>query len=89
MNDFTFNYPKAPLKDLQIAIEDGKVRQSGRMEKAIPVHFETLSEVSVTPEGKIRLHPVKIKAGGVPVKKLLDLFDVEMSEVIKTNGRAG
>jgi hypothetical protein len=89
MNDFTFNYPKAPLKDLEIAIEDGKVRQSGRMEKAIPVHFETLSEVSLTPEGKIRLHPVKIKAGGVPVKKLLDLFDVEMAEVIKTNGARG
>jgi hypothetical protein len=89
MNDFTFNDPKAPLKDLQIAIEDGKVRQSGRMEKAIPVHFETLSEVSVTPQGKIRLHPVKIKAGGVPVKKLLDLFDVEMAEVIKTNGAHG
>jgi len=89
MNDVTFNYPKAPLKDIELAIEDGKVRQSGRLEKAIPVHFETLSEVSATPEGKIRLHPVKIKAGGVPVKKLLDLFDIEMSEVIKTGGARG
>lgn len=89
MNEVTFNYPKAPLKDLELAIEDGKVRQSGRLEKAVPVHFETLSEVSVTPEGKIRLHPVKIKAGGVGVKKLLDLFDVEMSEVIKTEGARG
>jgi len=89
MNDVTFNYPKAPLKDLELSIEDGKVRQSGRLEKAVPVHFETLSEVSVTPEGKIRLHPVKIKAGGVGVKKLLDLFDVEMSEVIKTEGARG
>ena len=89
MNDVTFNYPKAPLKDLKLSIEDGKVRQSGRLEKAVPVHFETLSEVSLTPEGKIRLHPVKIKAGGVGVKKLLDLFDVEMSEVIKTEGARG
>lgn len=89
MNDVTFNYPKAPLKDLHITIEDGKVRQSGRLEKKIPVHFETLSEVSVTPEGKIRLHPVEIKAGGVGVKKLLDLLDVEMSEVIKTEEARG
>jgi hypothetical protein len=89
MNDVTFNYPKAPLKDLHITIEDGKVRQSGRLEKKIPVHFETLSEVSVTPEGKIRLHPVQIKAGGVGVKKLLDLLDIEMSEVIKTEESRG
>jgi len=89
MNTVTFNYPKAPLKDLEIAIEDGKVRQSGRLQKAIPVHFETLSEVSVTPEGKIRLHPVKIKAGGVGVKKLLDALDIEMSEVIKAEGARG
>ena len=89
MNDVTFNYPKAPLKDLHITIEDGKVRQSGRMEKKIPIHFETLSEVSVTPEGKIRLHPVKIKADGVPVKKLLDLLDIEMSELIKTEASRG
>jgi hypothetical protein len=89
MNDVTFNYPKAPLKDLHITIEDGKVRQSGRLEKKIPVHFETLSEVSVTPEGKIRLHPVQIKAGGVGVKKLLDLLDIEMSEVIKTEEARG
>lgn len=89
MNDFTFKDSKVPLKDLEIAIEDGKVRQSGRLEKAVPVQVETLSEVSVTPEGKIRLHPVRIKAGGVPVKKLLDLFDVEMSEVVKTEGARG
>ncbi len=89
MNDVTFNYPKAPLKDLHITLEDGKVRQSGRLEKKIPVHFETLSEVSVTPEGKIRLHPIQIKAGGVGVKKLLDLLDIEMSEVIKTEEARG
>lgn len=89
MNDVTFNYPKAPLKDLHLTIEDGKLRQSGRIEKAIPVHFETLSEVSLTPEGRIRLHPVKIKAGGVGVKKLLDLLDIEMSEVIKAEGARG
>lgn len=89
MNNVTFNYPKAPLKDLRISIEDGKVRQSGRLEKAIPVHFETLSEVSVTPEGKIRLHPVQIKAGGVGVKKLLDVLGVEMAEVIKPERARG
>lgn len=89
MNDVTFNYPKAPLENLELAIEDGKVRQSGRLKKKIPVHFETLSEVSVTPEGMIRLHPVKMKAGDLPVKELLDLFDVEMSEVINTEGARG
>jgi hypothetical protein len=89
MNEVTFNYPKAPLKDLEIAIEDGKVRQSGRMEKAVPVHFETLSEASATSDGKIRLHPIKIKAGGVGVKKLLDVLDIEMSEVINAEGARG
>jgi hypothetical protein len=89
MNDVTFNYPNAPLKDLEIAIEDGKVRQTAHLKKSVPVHIETLSEVSVTPEGKIRLHPVKMKAGGVPVKKLLDLFDVEMSEVVNAEGARG
>ena len=84
MNNYVFNYPNAPISDIKIEIHDGKLRQSATLNKKIQVQATLEGDISVTPEGDIRLHPTSIKAGGLPVKGLLDLFDVELSELINT-----
>jgi len=84
MNNYVFNYPKAPVSDVKIEIHDGKLRQSATLNKKVKVHTQIESDVSVTPEGNIRLHPTSIKADGVPVKGLLNLLDIELSEMIDT-----
>ena len=89
MNNYIFAYPKAPLGDIQVSTEEGRIKLTGKLHKLVTVPFEIVGELSATPEGKIKLHPTSIKALGVPVKGLLDLFDIELSELIKANEERG
>ncbi len=89
LNEHVFNYPGAPIKDVKIEIVNGRLRQEATLTKNIPVRATLEGDVSVTPDGKIRLHPKSIKAGKLPVKKLLDLFGVELDELIKTRESRG
>lgn len=84
MNHYLFAYRGAPLRDLQITIEDNRLRQEGVMHKIIDIPFTMFAEISMTPQGWIRLHPTKIeicnlngqalmKAFGLSLEKLLDL----------------
>jgi hypothetical protein len=89
LNGYVFNDASAPVEDVKIEIENGHVKQSATLKKKIRVHTTIEGDLSVTPEGDIRLHPTKIKADGLPVKGLLDLFDVELSEMIKSQESKG
>jgi hypothetical protein len=89
MNGHVFNYPGAPIKDVKIEIVNGRIRQEATLARKIPVRATLEGDLSVTPEGKIRLHPTSIKAGKLPVKGLLDLFGVELDELIKTRESRG
>jgi hypothetical protein len=82
MNNHVFNYPQAPVSDIRIEIHDGRLRQFATLNKKVKVHTSVEGDLAVTPEGDIRLHPTKIKAGDLPVKGLLDLLDIELSEMI-------
>ncbi len=84
MNNYVFNYPKAPVSNVKLEIHDGKLRQSATLNKKVKIETTLEGDLSVTPEGDIRLHPTTIKAGGLPVKGLLDLLDIELSEMIDT-----
>jgi hypothetical protein len=89
MNNYVFNYPGAPVGDIKIEIDGGRLKQTATLKRKIPVKTTIEGDLSVTPEGDIRLHPAKIKAEGLPVKGLLDLFDVELDEMIKTRESKG
>ena len=45
--------------------------------------------MSSTPEGEIRLHANKIQAAHLPVKGLMDLFGIELADLISTKKIAG
>jgi hypothetical protein len=89
MNNYVFNYPGAPVGDVKIEIDGSRLKQTATLKRKIPVQTTIEGDLSVTPEGDIRLHPAKIKAEGLPVKGLLDLFDVELDEMIKTRESKG
>jgi hypothetical protein len=83
LNRYVFTGKDAPVRDVEIEIAGGQLRQKATLQKKVHVQVMLEGELSPTPEGDIRLHPLKIHAGGVPVKGLLDLFDVELDEVMK------
>ena len=48
------------------------------------ISFETESTLSATGDGKIRLHAEKIRALHLPLKGLMDLYGLEIADLIKT-----
>ena len=89
MNRYVFSYPGAPVKDVDIKIEGDHLVQTATVKKKVDLKTRIEGKLSVTPDGDIRLHPDKIQADGLPVKGILDLFDVELDEMIKTRESRG
>ena len=73
----------SPLKDVEIALEDGALKAKGKLQKGVPVPFSMTATVSASPDGAIRLHATKLKAVGVPVKGLLDLLGLDVASLMK------
>jgi hypothetical protein len=89
MNQYVFGEPDAPLKHLKVSIENGRIKQEGTIRKGPGIHFETIGDMSPTPDGKIRIHPTKTRAAHLPVKGLMKLFGVDMADLINAKHTRG
>ena len=83
MNSYVFAYPGAPLKNFHFSVEGNQLKATGTVSKIADLPFEITGNLSVTPDGKIRIHPTSVKTAGLPVKGFMHLFGVELDEVIK------
>ncbi len=86
LNSHVFSAKDAPLKDIAVTIENGRLKVKGKLHKKGDIGFETEGQLSATADGKIRLHAEKIKALHLPVKGLMDLFGLDIADLIK-NGK--
>jgi hypothetical protein len=89
MNNYVFAYPKAPLEKIGITIEENQIKMTATIHKVTDISVEIKGDLSATPEGKLQLHPTSIKAAGIPVKGLLNLFGVELDDLIKATESHG
>jgi hypothetical protein len=80
---------ESAIKDLKITIANGEIRQTGKLHKGIDVPFSMKTSVAATPDGRIRLHATSLKAVGIPVKGMLDLFGVDLDNLMKAPGQKG
>ncbi len=85
LNDHVFAAHDAPLKQISLAVVTGRLKVKGRLHNQGDIPFETEATLSVTPEGKIQMRAEKIRALHLPVKGLMDLFGIEIADLIKTN----
>lgn len=85
LNSYVFASPTAPLKGISVSIEKGLLRIKGRLHAKGDIPFETDGVLSPTSDGKIRMHSKKIRALHLPVKGLMDLFNVAIDDFVKTN----
>jgi hypothetical protein len=86
LNRYTFNYPGSPLRKLVITIDHGRLRQHGRMRG---ISFDVVGELSLTPEGDLRLHPTTIKAVGIKVGGLMKVFGLSLEKLVDTDRARG
>jgi hypothetical protein len=84
MNTHVFSAKDAPLKDISVSIEKGGLKVKGKLHNKGDIGFETEGQLSATSDGKIRLHAEKIRALHLPVKGLMDLFGVDIADLIKS-----
>ncbi|HEY7403514.1 MAG TPA: hypothetical protein VIB39_08335 [Candidatus Angelobacter sp.] len=84
LNSNVFSAKDAPLKDLSITIEKGQLKIKGKLHQKGDITFETEGQLSATPDGKIRLHAEKIRAAHLPVKGMMDLFGLDIADLIKS-----
>jgi hypothetical protein len=83
LNKHVFAAHDAPLKDVSVRIENGRLSVKGKLHARGDIPFETSGAVSTTADGKILLHAEKISTIHLPVKGIMDLFGVEIADLIK------
>ena len=85
LNDRIFAKPDAPLKKVSISASGKILKIKGKLHSKGDISFESEGSIAPTPEGQIRIHAEKVKAAHLPVKGIMDLLGVEVSDLIKTN----
>jgi hypothetical protein len=83
-NSYVFASANAPLKDISITMENDRLKIKGKLHSKGDIPFETDGVLTPTRDGKIRLHTDKIKALHLPVKGLMDLFNLQIADFVKT-----
>lgn len=78
-----FAYQGSPLGRLRISTDSNLLVQRGVLKKGIHLPFTVKAEVSLTPEGLIRLHPTSIKVLGVGARGLIKFFGLSLEELAK------
>lgn len=89
LNTYVFNYPGADIKKLQVKIEGSELVQTGVLDKAINLPFRIRSRISVTPDGRLRMHPTSVKVLGLKVGGLMDFFGIELEKLVKVRPGRG
>jgi hypothetical protein len=85
MNDYVFAKPDAPLKDLSVVIEGDHLRVKGKLHSKGDIPFESVGTPSPTSDGRIRIHTQKVKAFKVPLKGILNLFGIDLANILDTS----
>jgi hypothetical protein len=89
MNEHVFVGHDAPVEGLKITVEDGLLKQKGKLDKTIDIPFKTKGTVEATADGKIRVHAKSIKSLGLPVKGLMKVLGIEMDDMLKMEAGHG
>jgi len=89
LNQYVFAAKDAPLKELSLATDHSLLKVKGKLHNKGDVSFEVDAAMSAAPDGQIRLHAKNVRAAHLSVKGLMDLFGVELSDLINTRKIAG
>ena len=89
LNTYVFNYPGSDIKKLEVKIEGNQLVQTGVLDKAINLSFRIKSNISVTPDGRLRLHPTNVRVAGLGVRGLMNFFGIELQNMVKVKGGRG
>ena len=89
LNHKVLAYPHSPLTNVTVTTQGEQLRLTGTLQKGIPVPIEMLATVSAAPDGRIRIHPVKLSALGIPVRGILKGLGLHVADLIDPKAATG
>jgi hypothetical protein len=82
LNKYVFNYPGSPLKRIAVSISGHQIIQRGILHKVADLPFEITAGLSVTPDGRIRVHPTRTEILGLHVDQLMNGLGFSLEKII-------
>jgi len=79
----------SPLEKVSLAPDGQQLKLNGTLHKGLPLPIEMVSDVGVSPDGRIRLHVRKLRVLKLPVKGLLQSFHVQVGDLVSPKGATG
>jgi len=89
LNKYVFNYKGSPLSNLRISISGNEIVQKGTLHKIAALPFEIHAQLSVTPDGRIKMHPTRTEILGLHVDKLMHGLGLPLEKVIDLSKAKG
>ncbi len=86
LNRYVFAYPGAPIHRLNVTVDHGQLVQRGSLKG---IAFKVVGDLTVTSSGELRLHPSTIKAAGIPVGGLMDMFGLQLQKLVNLREARG
>ncbi|MEO8194507.1 MAG: hypothetical protein ABI681_11715 [Gemmatimonadales bacterium] len=89
LNKYVFNYPGSPLSRLAISMSGNQIVQKGTLHKVAAMPFEIRATLSITPDGRIRIHPTRTEILGLHVDGLMKGLGLALDELISLKKAKG
>ena len=89
LNEVAFNYPDAPIRNLRVTIENGSVVQRGTLHKGVDIPFQMWSVPRLQPDGRLLLHPDRLKIFGVNGTTLMRALGLHLDRMMDLRGARG
>ena len=89
LNTVVFASPRSNLKSLQLRTEGGEIVQTGMLRKGVPLRFTLHAALSLTPDGRVRVHPTRLRILGVDGQRLLRALGLRLASLIDVRGARG
>jgi hypothetical protein len=89
LNGYVFNYRGSPLTGLSVTVSGDQIVQKGTLHKVASMPFEIRATLSVTPDGRIRMHPTRTEILGLHVDGLMKGLGLALDDVINLKKAKG
>ncbi len=89
LNKYIFGYKGAPIKNASVSIGNGQMRMTGSMHKGINIPFDITAQVLLTPDGMMRIHPIKTKILKLNGDALMKVFNLSLEKLLDVSKAVG
>jgi hypothetical protein len=89
LNKYVFGFKGSPLTNLRVTMSGNHIIQKGTLHKVASMPFEIRAELSVTPDGRIRIHPIRTEILGLHVDKLMKGLGLSLEKIVNLSRAKG